>query len=82
MRGQGQGRGAGGAYQATDGDFTYHRFTQIQLVAPRQSVEVIGEVICRAAWTGRKGDGVVFATPAVSFMRIRIAGAPTDEAPR
>ena len=76
VRGQGRGRGAGGSYQATDFDLTYHRFLQIQIACRSALAEEICGVISKAAWTGRKGDGVVFTTPAGSFCRIREVGAP------
>ena len=74
VRGQGRGRGAGGSYQASEFDITYHRFLQIQIACPAESADAICRAITTAAWTGRKGDGVVFTTPADSFVRIREVG--------
>lgn len=78
-RGQGRGRGAGGSYQATEFDLTYHDFLQLQIVCRSDASDDICRVIAAAAWTGRKGDGVIFATDAHSFVRIREVGGPKDE---
>lgn len=73
-RGQGRGRGARGSYLASELDLTYHRFLQIQVVCPQSAAAHIGSVIAAAAWTGQKGDGIVFTSSAQSFVRIREAG--------
>ena len=75
-RGQGRGRGAGGTYTATEFDLTYHRFLQIQLVCRAELAGNVCDVITSAAWTGRKGDGVIFTTDAHSFARIRETKQP------
>lgn len=80
VRGQGQGRGTGGSYQATEFDLTYHRFLQFQIVCRPNVSNEICRTIATAAWTGRKGDGVIFTTDAHSLARIREAGVPKDEA--
>lgn len=79
VRGQGRGRGAGGAYTATEFELTYHRFLKLQLVCRSGLAGEIGSTIAAAAWTGHKGDGVVFTTNADSFVRIREVGRPKDE---
>jgi nitrogen regulatory protein PII len=82
VRGQGRGRGAGGAYTATEYDFTYHTHLQLQLVCAADAAPDICRSIAMAAWTGQKGDGVIFTTVATSFMRIRETGEQAREAPR
>jgi len=77
-RGQGRGRGAGGAYTATEFDLTYHRFLQLQAVCRSDMASKICEAIAAAAWTGHKGDGVIFTTDAHSFVRIREQGRPKE----
>ena len=79
VRGQGRGRGAGGSYQATELDLTYHRFLQLQIVCRSEVIDEICRTIASAAWTGRKGDGVIFTTDARSLVRIRETGGPKDE---
>ena len=79
-RGQGRGRGAGGAYTATEFDLTYHRFLQLQMVCRSGLADEICDMIAAAAWTGHKGDGVVFTTDAHSFLRIREKGRPKEGA--
>jgi len=81
VRGQGRGRGVGGAYRATEYDFAYQRHLQLQMVCRAELAPQICQVIATAAWTGQKGDGVIFTTPAGSFVRIREAGHPTGERP-
>lgn len=78
-RGQGRGRGAGGSYRASEFDLTYHHFLQLQIVCAANAVSQICSAIAAAAWTGRKGDGVIFTSAAQSFGRIREIGRPSEE---
>jgi nitrogen regulatory protein PII len=78
VRGQGRGYGSGGSYEATESDLTYLRFLQIQLVCRADAAETVRQKIAEAAWTGRKGDGVIFSTEAGSFLRIRQAIGQPD----
>lgn len=80
VRGQGRGRGVGGAYRATEYDFAYHGHLQLQIVCRSDAAAVICSAIADAAWTGHKGDGVIFSAPAQSFVRIREAGQPAKKA--
>ncbi|MFG1423142.1 P-II family nitrogen regulator [Roseixanthobacter liquoris] len=75
VRGQGRGKGAGGTYLASESDLVYQRHLQIQIVCSADAVELISRVLAEAAWTGRKGDGVIIVTPVEGFSRIREAGA-------
>ena len=77
-RGQGRGRGIGGAYEASEYDLVYQRHLRLEIVCPAQEAAAIADRIARAAWTGRRGDGVVFSTPVDGFARIREAGAPCE----
>jgi nitrogen regulatory protein PII len=77
-RGQGRGRGAGGKYAAAEFELTYHRFLQLQTVCRSDMAGTICDAIAAAAWTGRKGDGVIFTTDAHSFVRIREVGYPGE----
>lgn len=74
VRGQGRGRGAGGAYRATEYDFTYLRHLQIQVVCRSDVTDKISAAIALAAFTGAKGDGVIFTSRIDSFLRIREHG--------
>lgn len=76
VRGQGRGRGAGGSYISAESNLSYHRMLKLQIVCETHSVDAICTSIARAAWTGRKGDGVLFTTPATSFVRLREFGEP------
>ncbi|HZQ11834.1 MAG TPA: P-II family nitrogen regulator [Pseudolabrys sp.] len=78
-RGQGRGRGTGGAYTATEYDFTYLRHLQLQIVCRSDLVSDVCSAIAKAAWTGHKGDGVIFTSGVASFVRIREAGHRTEE---
>ena len=79
VRGQGRGRGQGGAYVSTDTDLTYHQFLELRLVCRSELADEICDRIASAAWTGRKGDGVVFTTPVRAFGRIREIGRRTEK---
>jgi nitrogen regulatory protein P-II 1 len=81
-RGQGRGKGAGGAYTATEFDLTYHRFLQLQTVCRSDMANKICDMIAAAAWTGLKGDGIIFTTDAHSFVRIREVGGPKHQVSR
>lgn len=76
VRGQGREGGAGGSYTASESDLTYHHFLQLQIACRPKRVSEIRNAIALAAWTGRKGDGVIFTTDAASFVRIREEGRP------
>jgi len=71
VRGQGRGRGAGGTYQATEFELTYHHFLQLQILCRPEIAGDVCRTIAAAAWTGHKGDGVIFSTAANTFLRIR-----------
>ncbi len=75
VRGQGRGRGVGGAYISSESELTFHQFIKIEIVCSAAAADAVSSKIVEAAWTGRKGDGVVFTAPAVSFGRIRELGA-------
>lgn len=79
-RGQGRGRGVGGSYQATEFDLTYHRYLQFEIVCRSTAADEIRSAIANAAWTGRKGDGVIFTAGAKSFARIREIGEAAEGA--
>ena len=79
VRGQGRGRGQGGHYVSSETDLTYHRFLELRLVCRTELVGPICDRIAAAAWTGRKGDGVVFTTPVYSFARIREIGRVSEK---
>ena len=79
VRGQGRGRGAGGSFSASEFDLTYHHFLELQIVCRSDMAEEVCRTIAAAAWTGRRGDGVVFTTDAHSFVRIREVGGPRHE---
>ena len=77
-RGQGRGRGAGGSYQASEHDLVYQRQIQLQIVCPAQDAPAITDAIRTAAWTGQRGDGVIFTLPVADFTRIREAGSASQ----
>ena len=68
VRGQGRGRGAGGSYVATEYDFAFQRHLQMQIVCHASMAAEICRRIAAAAWTGRKGDGVIYTAAAESLM--------------
>ncbi len=78
VRGQGRGRGQGGAYVSSVTDLTYHHFLELRVVCSSERASEICSRIAAAAWTGRKGDGVVFTTPVHTFARIREIGRHSE----
>lgn len=78
VRGQGRGRGAGGHYVSSETDLTFHQFLELRLVCRTELADEIRDRIASAAWTGRKGDGVVLTTPVHSFARIREIGQRSE----
>lgn len=78
VRGQGRGRGQGGSYVSSESDLTYHRFLEMRLVCRAELADSICDRIASAAWTGRKGDGVVFTTSVHTFGRIREVGRHSE----
>lgn len=74
VRGQGRGRGAGGQFRATEYNFTYQRHLQLQIICRFDLADGICEAIARTAWTGSKGDGVIYTSPADALLRIREIG--------
>jgi nitrogen regulatory protein PII len=79
VRGQGRGRGQGGAYVSSETDLTYHYFLELRLVCSSERAGDICSHIAAAAWTGRKGDGVVLTTPVHTFARIREIGRHSEK---
>lgn len=74
-RGQGRGRGAGGTYEAGDSGLLYQRHLCLQIVCATSRADELCRSLTAAAWTGRKGDGVIFTTEVGRFLRIREAGS-------
>lgn len=79
VRGQGRGRGQGGGYVSTETNLTYHHYLELRLVCRSELADDICGRIASAAWTGRKGDGVVYMTPVSSFARIREIGTRPEQ---
>lgn len=80
-RGQGRGRGAGGTYLAGDSGLLYQRHLCLQIVCAAPRVEELCRIVVAAAWTGRKGDGVIFTTSVGTFSRIRESGSADRASP-
>lgn len=70
-RGQGRGRGAGGAFKITEDNLDYHRKTVVAIVCADELSVAITETIQQAAHTGHAGDGLITVTDLADVMRIR-----------
>jgi nitrogen regulatory protein PII len=70
-RGQGRGRGAGGAYVITEDDIDYHRKTVIVVVCADEIAATIADTIRETAHTGHKGDGIITVRNLEEVIRIR-----------
>jgi len=51
----------------------------VQCICPEERGEMLVELICRAARSGRKGDGIVYVQPVLSVTKIR-TGVQGDQA--
>ncbi len=70
-RGQGRGRGAGGAFKITEDDIDYHRKVILEVVCADDLAANIAETIRQAAHTGNKGDGIIIISEPREVIRIR-----------
>jgi nitrogen regulatory protein PII len=74
-RGQGRGRGAGGEFLATEYNFSYQIHLELRVVCRTSMVDTICDAFAASAWTGNKGDGLIFTQPIGMFHRIREYGS-------
>lgn len=49
----------------------FSKVAKIEVVCPEERVHTIVEVIRQSAYTGMKGDGIVFVTPVEMAVKIR-----------
>lgn len=70
-RGQGRGRGAGGAYVVTEDEIDYHRKVVVIVVCSDEIAPALTEAIRSAAHTGTKGDGIITVGNLSEVVRIR-----------
>lgn len=78
-RGQGRGRGAGGAYVVTEEEIDYHRKVLIAVVCSDETAPAVAETIRQAARTGHPGDGIITVVDLAEVIRIR-TGERNDSA--
>ncbi|MDA1280983.1 MAG: P-II family nitrogen regulator [Chloroflexi bacterium] len=78
-RGQGRGRGAGGAFKVTEDSIDYHRKNLLQITCADELVTSIVETIQKSAHTGNPGDGLIVVTDVAEVIRIR-TGEKQDHA--
>lgn len=78
VRGQGRGRGAGGEFIATEYNFSYQVHLELRVICRTAMVDRICDAIARSAWTGSKGDGLIFTQPVTTLHRIRESGRRAD----
>ncbi|MCG3113284.1 MAG: P-II family nitrogen regulator [Candidatus Manganitrophus sp. SB1] len=70
-RGQGRGRGAGGAFVVTEDDIDYHRKTVMVVVCSDEIAATIADTIRETAHTGQRGDGIITVKNLEEVIRIR-----------
>ena len=75
VRGQGHGRGQGGAFISSEWDLTYHRYLKLSIVCRSDQADDICNAIVETAWTGHKGDGILMTSPVGRFGNIRELGS-------
>jgi nitrogen regulatory protein P-II 1 len=79
VRGQGRGRGAGGAFKVTEDGIDYHNKVMLEIYCSDDRVEELAATIEKAAHTGLAGDGIVVITGVERVTRIR-TGQTQEEA--
>lgn len=57
-------------FAVEDGE-PYQGKSMLQLVSAAERAEMIVELICRTAATGRRGDGIVYLRPVLGVTKIR-----------
>ncbi|MCX6007746.1 MAG: P-II family nitrogen regulator [Chloroflexi bacterium] len=69
----GRGRQKGIALQWRAGEYRVDFLpkVKIELVLSDEECQPAVETICRAAWTGREGDGMIFVLPVENAYRVR-----------
>ena len=71
VRGQGRGRGAGGAFKVVEDEIDYHRKTAVEVVCAGGQVDAVVQAVLHGARTGHAGDGIVIVEPLARVVRIR-----------
>jgi nitrogen regulatory protein P-II 1 len=70
-----RGRGEQGGLYLTHGPMQYHiellPKVRIEIAVSDKEAEKVVDIIQRAAWTGRPGDGKIFILPLENVVRIR-----------
>jgi len=78
-RGQGRGRGAGGAFLLTEADIDSHEKIRIEIICSDDAVETLIQAIAVSARTGNPGDGIITVAEVIKTIRIR-TGETGDQA--
>ena len=78
---KGRGREGGMELQWRTGTYLVHLLPRIliSIVCNEDDVERNVEAIRKAAFTGQKGDGIIFVSPVESVIRISTGEEDTDE---
>ena len=71
VRGQGRGRGAGGAFKITEDNLDYHRKVLLTVVCADSLAVTVVDTIQQAAHTGNRGDGLILISNLDGVIRIR-----------
>jgi nitrogen regulatory protein P-II 1 len=71
VRGQGRGRGAGGAFKVTEDGIDYHNKVMLDVYCSPANAREIAEAIRKAAHTGLEGDGLIVVADVERVVRIR-----------
>ncbi len=70
---KGRGRQGGITLQWRAGDYTVEFLSKVKLeiLVSEQDVEKVIDIVCRAAKTGKIGDGKIFVVPVEEVVRVR-----------
>jgi nitrogen regulatory protein P-II 1 len=74
----GRGKQAGVKFTNRFGEFTVDEIEKmmIDIVVEDSQVDLVIGTVCKVAWTGRNGDGMIFVSPVEQAVRIRERGPP------
>ncbi|QYZ78850.1 P-II family nitrogen regulator [Methanofollis formosanus] len=79
VKGRGQQKGVRQQWRGAEYLVDFFPKTRIELVVPDERVDVVVDVIAKAARTGQIGDGKIFVLPVERVIRVR-TGEEGEEA--
>jgi len=75
VSGYGRQKGHTEVYRGAEYDISLIPKVRVEVVLDDEEAEAVVDVIAKAAWTGRIGDGKVWLSPVDSIVRVRTGEA-------